>query len=78
MKNKMPIYQLMDIAKQEVGSLVSDIMEKNNMPAGLMQYVLCAVVSEVKEKREIQDSYDHNLVVEQLNALTDEREKEAK
>ena len=45
MKNKMPIYQLMDISKQEGGSLVADIMEKNNMPAGLMQYVLCDVVS---------------------------------
>lgn len=38
----------MDMAKDELSKHVMEIMRNNNLPAGLMEYVLESVLSKVK------------------------------
>lgn len=45
---KTPIAIIMDMAKDELSKHVMEIMRNNNLPAGLMEYVLESVLSTVK------------------------------
>lgn len=45
---KTPIAIIMDMAKDELSKHVMEIMRNNNLPAGLMEYVLESVLSKVK------------------------------
>lgn len=45
---KTPIAIIMDMAKDELSKHVMEIMRNNNLPAGLMEYVLEGVLSKVK------------------------------
>lgn len=45
---KTPITIIMDMAKDELSKHVMEIMRNNNLPAGLMEYVLDSVLSKLR------------------------------
>lgn len=47
-KIKTPLAIIMDMAKMELSAYVIEIMRNNNLPAGVMEYVLESVLSKVR------------------------------
>ena len=50
-KIKTPLAIIMDIAKNELSVHVIEIMRNNNLPAGVMEYVLESVLSKVRNTK---------------------------
>lgn len=48
---KTPISIIMDMAKNELSVHVMEIMRNNNLPAGVMEYVLESVLSKVRNTK---------------------------
>jgi len=48
---KTPISIIMDMAKNELSVHVIEIMRNNNLPAGVMEYVLESVLSKVRNTK---------------------------
>lgn len=48
---KTPIAIIMDMAKNELSVHVIEIMRNNNLPAGVMEYVLESVLSKVRNTK---------------------------
>lgn len=48
---KTPISIIMDMAKEELSVHVIEIMRNNNLPAGVMEYVLESVLSKVRNTK---------------------------
>lgn len=48
---KTPISIIMDMAKKELSVHVIEIMRNNNLPAGVMEYVLESVLSKVRNTK---------------------------
>lgn len=48
---KTPISIIMDMAKNELSVHVMEIMRNNNLPAGVMEYVLESVLSKVRNSK---------------------------
>lgn len=46
---RTPITVMMDMAKNEIGSLVFSCMSKNNIPPGLMSYILKDILLDVMQ-----------------------------
>lgn len=55
---KTPIAIIMDMAKDELSKHVMEIMRNNNLPAGLMEYVLESVLSKVKSIKNAEINMD--------------------
>lgn len=50
-ETKTPISIIMDMAKNELSVHVMEIMRNNNLPAGVMEYVLESVLSKVRNTK---------------------------
>lgn len=50
-KIKTPLAIIMDMAKMELFAYVIEIMRNNNLPAGVMEYVLESVLSKVRNTK---------------------------
>lgn len=48
---KTPLAIIMDMAKNELSVHVIEIMRNNNLPAGVMEYVLESVLSKVRNTK---------------------------
>ena len=46
---RTPITVMMDMARNEIGNLVFSCMSKNNIPPGLMSYILKDILSDVMQ-----------------------------
>lgn len=64
---RTPIEVMMDMAKSEIGNLVLSCMEKNQIPPGLMSYILKDVLSDVMQLRSEQLSEKYIALQESMN-----------
>lgn len=56
---RTPITVMMDMAKNEIGSLVFSCMQKNNIPPDLMSYILKDVLLDIMQAKteQLSDKY---------------------
>lgn len=46
--DKVPVYDIMNMAREEIANVVASIMSNNHIPAGLMSYIIESVLLDVK------------------------------
>lgn len=64
---RTPIEVMMDMAKNEIGNLVLSCMQKNNIPPGLMSYILKDVLSDVMQLKSEQLSEKYITLQQSMN-----------
>ena len=69
---RTPIEVMMDMAKSEIGNLVLSCMEKNQIPPGLMSYILKDVLLDVMQLRSEQLSEKYVALQASLNEEEEE------
>lgn len=47
-EKKVPIWEIMDLAKAELSNHVAVIMQNNNIPAGLMNYIISSISADLQ------------------------------